>query len=782
VIDNSTSPWETLERQQSAESLVGIARAGRLMLEHASGPLRVTISDVDECVLALVEMAFGKGRDIAFLYPAPAGGVAVLLAAELLLQRFVNGAWSQQAPSVGVLTADTVGAARTWDQLRIATVGARTRLSEVFPAFRCGPDGESPVGRRRVRGVVIGRRFDDWNVDMVVADYLAGPIVGEPSVPTVRVFADPLDPSLAQLAERGGLVWGSWPELRSRRPLEPGSPGRAAFSITSERLEALGAGVHTTLHVISAPAVENGILRLRDDLRTLSAYAGADPPRRLLHGLRVAWHHATTLSTLPCRPSSFDKFAGLPPAAARRTGSFEPEITAWARTLPEDLADIAGVIASDLGDLRAALEERPPFAEELRSAIQADIDTLIVVRTHTAARGFLAEMGADPNSGHVGRFAVCAIRRLYSQGTRDRAIVVGMPPRWDWHRLDSGLSRDLHVLVAGELDAQIGKAMVLNLARERRRWADEKAAGEGWSELTGRDFYIRARPKGDPEVTIVGARDVPVEVDPFAELEGIGIGGPLVVGDEGVEDAVAEETPDGNWVAEVEGFEVCTDAGAIVLAADKLVDVRVDDEILERRARDLEPGMYLLVGRREGRVGLLDAVGERLKSRRPDLVVANLLINDLQATVRRGFIEAGITRAELYRKLVRLGFDKTYFAARGYVDDSGPLAPRDLPDLRRLNDALELGYTDDRVRELFAAVQRRRTFRRAAGKALAAAARGSTSADVTRVDPATGLSVADLRDAVMETRVLEVKPCAELVPVSTLGRLEPRDGGRKGAP
>jgi len=781
VIDEPASPWEELRRQESAESLVAIARAGRLVLQQASGPLRVAISDVDECVLSFVELAFRKRRDIAFLYPAPAGSVAVLLAAELLLQRFVSGAWSQEGPSVGLLTADTVGAARMWDELRIATVGERTRLSEVFPALRCGPEGDSPVGRRRVRGVLIGRRFDDWNVDMVVADHLAGPIDGNPSVPTVRIFADPLDPALDQLAERGGLVWGSWPELRAPRPAGAGSSGRAAFSLTAERLEALVAGVHTTLHVASAPAVENGLLRLRDDLRTLSACAGADAPRLVVHGLRVAWHHVTTLSTLPCRPSSFDKFAGLPPVAARRTGSFEPEITAWARTLPEDLADIAGVIASDIGDLRAALEDHPPFADELRTAVGADIDTVIVVRTHTAARGFLAEVGADPNSGRVGRCTVRAVRRLYLEGTCNRAIVVGMPPRWDWHRLDSGLSRDLHILVASPLDAQIGKAVILALARARRRWAGEAAASQVWQELTGHEFHLPAQPKGDPEVTIIGTRDLPLKEDPFAELDGIGVGSPLVVGDEGVEDAVAEEAPDGTWVTEVESVEVSTDSGVIMLAVDKLVDIRLDDEILERRACDLEPGMYLLIGRREGRVGLLDAVGERLAGRRPDLVVANLLINDLQASVRLAFIEAGITRAELYRKLVRLGFDKTYYAARGYVDDSGPLAPRDLPDLRRLSDALELGYTDRQIGEIFAGVRRRRTFRRAAGRALAAAARGAASADITRVDPATGLSVADLRDAVTETRVLRVKPCGHPVPVSNLGRLEPRGEARKGA-
>ena len=51
--------------------------------------------------------------------------------------------------------------------------------------------------------------------------------------------------------------------------------------------------------------------------------------------------------------------------AARATNSFEPEIAAWARVLPADARDIAGVIASDLGDLRSRMEASPPFLTEL---------------------------------------------------------------------------------------------------------------------------------------------------------------------------------------------------------------------------------------------------------------------------------------------------------------------------------------------------------------------------------------------------------------------------------
>ena len=52
---------------------------------------------------------------------------------------------------MGIVTADTTMAARTWNALRIATTGAREPIAEVFPCYRAGPEGESP-------GVVVDSR------------------------------------------------------------------------------------------------------------------------------------------------------------------------------------------------------------------------------------------------------------------------------------------------------------------------------------------------------------------------------------------------------------------------------------------------------------------------------------------------------------------------------------------------------------------------------------------------------------------------------------------------
>jgi hypothetical protein len=753
-----------------------IAREGRLTRSGAERSSRVYLSPLDESVLSLVDRAIKAGKDLTLVYPAPAGDVCVLLAAQILLLAFLNG---QQLPAVGVLTGDPAGSTRTWNELRIAAPGSRTPLSEVFPCWRCAPDGTPQLGRKRARGVVVGNRFRDWAVDEVVVDHLAGQVEDEIPLTAIHVFADPLDPAISQLASRGSLVWGWSPGELSAwlagAPLSGGNRG-SVFSIGEQRLRTLAAGVDVTIGVAHDQEAEQSIRRLRDDLKTLADLAASGPSQTIDRGIRVAWHHVSTLASLPCRPSDFDRFAGIPPIAARPTNSFEPEIAAWARVLTGDARDIAGVIASDLGDLRARLETSPPFLTELAGVLKDETPTLVVVRTHTAARGLLSAVGIESTGdGSVGNSAIRSVGRLHREGAWPRAVIVGTPPRWEWHKIDSGLSARVRVLVLGDVDARMGVSVLHEIDEARRHWGSPSIRAQTWKQLIGGRV-----PDTPPEVTrryeikVEGLREAPPEVDPFAELEKVLVGGQLTVGQEGVEEGVAEEIEEGKWAAAVEAVEVETDAGVIRLPSARLVDVRIDDKIVDCRAQDLRAGMFLLIGRKAGRVGLLDALAERLKDR-PDLFAATLLVTDLQSNVRRAFQTSRITITQLYERMREAGFSKTYAAARGYVGEGGPLAPRDIEDLRRLNAVLKIGFDDVRIREVFAGVSRLRNFRRAAGRALAAAARGATVAESNAVDPETGLSVADLRDVVLEAEVIRVTSCPELVPMAELDRLEAKE-------
>lgn len=766
------SSWDAALLELGDTALVRIGRERRLVLEDARGPQRVDLSWVDEVALALIDLADARQRDLTIVYPAPAGQVAVLLAAQLLLRQFVDG---NRASSVGLVTADTTMALRTWNALHIATRGDRPPISSVFPSYRAGPDGESPGRGRRLQGVVIGQSCKGWNVDHLVVDRLAGLVRLDTEQASIEVVADPNEPSLRRAETAGRPIWG-WSEadIAGGRALEHRADHTVPFSVASDRLETIASGVEVRLDVARHPQGEAAVARAREDLRVLRSMSPRGVNRNVERGLSIAWHHLTTLTSLPCRPSRFDAFAGLPPMAARPTRSFANELAAWASTLDEDRLEIASILASDIADLRAALELGNPYEEMLRTAVESGDEGVVVTRTRTAAQALLQMLGQPPSAGHAGGLTIRPISGLHRQGSWSRAIVVGEPSPWDWHRILSGLAPVVDVFTLGEASAT-GCAQLIETTRSAwDHWASTEVREHAWRAIVPSPVppapNVGSR---EPRATVAvadGAEYVP-EPDPFESLSSLFDLDPLDVGGEGPDRVLARESDPGDWSAKVAAFAVVTDRGHLLLEAGRSVDVREGPRIEERRPEQLEPGAVLLVGRRQGRVGLLEALEERL-GHRPDLIAARYLLDDYRRLVRKRWDECELTLTGLHRSMVDLGCQKTIHAVRSWVCE-GTMAPQHFDDLERFNAALELGLSEVQLRELFAGVQRRRGFRRSAGRALAAAARDSTLvADDERIDAETGLTVADLREAVVEATVLTIQLCDDLVPMTLIGTLE----------
>ena len=774
----ATAPWDALLLEhESGASLVAIARDRRLVLEDPRGPHWVDLCWVDEAALALVDLAIRRGQGVDLVYPAPAGSVAVLLAAQLLLSRFLATRGIPGAPSysVGLVTADPTMAERVWRQLRIATLGDRAPIEQVLACFRAGPDGESPVGGRRFTGIIIGQACAGWPVDHLVVDHLAGLVSVHSGHASVEVFADPLDPGLRRAEHDGQLLWG-WADsdlARWNDALEIRRDHTVPFSVATERLAAIAAGIDVTVSVARHPDAEAALARVREDLRLLRVLTPERSDRHIERGLSAAWHHLSTLTSLACEPSRFDRFAGLPPWAARATSTFEPELTAWARTLDGDRAEIATILASDISDLRAALDCGNPLGSALAELARDRSEALVVTKTRTASRALLDALGADPDAGAVGALSMCAVGRLHRQGTWPRTVVVGEPAPWDWHRILSGLSTDVTILTLGEVSGRACASAVNNVRAAREWWGSPEVRGRTWRTLLGTDPPPAPAPVVTrPPVVVVDGAEFVAEPDPFEPFDSLFVLDPLDIGEEGPASSVARQLDDGDWAAAVAAVAVTTDRGRVLLEEARSVEVRVGPKIEDRRPLKLQQGDVLLIGRRQGRVGLLEALEERLGDR-PDLLAARMLIDRYHQRVRARFAASGFNFADLHRKLKELGCDKTSFPVRSWVTEGGIMAPRDLGDLRLLCTALDVDMTDVQIGELFACVRRRRVFRRAAGRALAEAARSSTLVeDQRRVDPETGLSIADLRDAVIEAVVLDVCPCEAPVPLTLLGRLE----------
>ncbi len=752
--------------------LVRIGRDRRLVLDEGRGARHVDLCWVDEVALLLVDQAVARQRNLDLVYPAPAGQVAVLLAAELLIGQLLSGVPS---PSLGIVTADATMASRTWNALSIANPGAPASLADVFPCFRSGPDGESPFGQRQFKGILIGQRCSRWPVDLLIVDHLAGPVRVDADQPVIEIFSDPLDPALRKAEEAGELVWG-WSDADvadSNDFLEVAREHTVPFSVAADRLESIARGVAVTIDVARHAEAEAALRRVREDLRELRALSPRGADRHFERGLSVAWHHLSTLTSLPSTPERFDRFSGLPPWAARATRSFMPELSAWASTLAGDAGEIATILASDIGDLRAELDRGNPFETLVKEASRGDVETLVVTRTRTASRSLLDALGVDPDSTGTGCLTVCSMGRLHREGTWPRAIVIGEPSPWDWHRLLSGLSTDLRVFALGDQSARACASTIASEREARNHWGSDSVRRRTWAALleTKPPPSLAINGSARPVLVVDGAEFVP-EPDPFDPFAALFELDPLELGGEGPQSGLARETERGEWTAAVPAVEVVTDHGRLLLEADRTVEVRIEQKIVDRLPEQLRSGDVLLVGRRQGRVGLLEALEERLGDR-PDLLAARLLINHYHELVRTRFRESGLNIVDLHRALTRVGCDKTSVAVRSWIGAGGIMAPRDFADLDRLNAVLGLGMSDTRLRELFAVVQRRRVFRRAAGRALAAAARSATVVeDDLRVDPETGLSVADLKDAVVEATVLSVSRCESPVPLTILGRLE----------
>lgn len=766
-------PWDAqLLDAQAPASLVSIARDRRLVLEDNQGPRWVDLCWVDEVALAVIDLAVARRRSVDLVYPAPAGQVAVLLAAQLLLHQFVLG---ERSPSLGLVTADTTMAVRIWAALRIATSGDRAPVTDVFPCFRSGPEGESPFGGRRFQGLLVGQRCVGWPVDLLIVDHLAGPVRVDADQPSVEVFSDPLDRALSRAEDDGRLVWG-WSDsdvASFNANLEVQRDRTVSFSVAADRLGVIAHGVGVTVIVSGHPEAEASVARGREDLRLLRTMSPGRSDRHIERGLSIAWHHLATLTSLPCRPQRFDRFAGLPPWAARATHTFEQELSAWASTLSGDAAEIATILASDIGDLRVALERGNPFETELKRALDHGVETLVVTRTRTASRALLDALGADPDGDRIGCLTVTHVGRLHRQGTWPRALVLGEPPPWDWHRMLSGLSVDVEVHVLGQEAARSCVSMVTAVREAREHWGSPEVRGRTWRELVGSEPPpIGMSPVASHRSVVVeGGTDYALEPDPFDEFSSLFDLDPFDLGGEGPISGLARERQGGEWDAEVDAVDVSTDQGRVLLEAGRAVEVRVGSKIVDRRPAELQAGDALLVGRQKGRVGLLEALEERL-GHRTDLVAARLLVDSYHDLVRIRFAESGLTVSALHGEMTNLGCDKTSAAVRDWVT-AGTMAPQQFEDLGWLNTALNLGMSDGRLRELFAGVQRRRGFRRAAGRALSGAARSSTVVgDDRQVDAETGLSIADLRDAVIEAVVISVVLCERPVPFTLLGRLE----------
>ena len=250
--------WDaTLLEDQALASLVRIARERRLVLENGHGPQWVDLCWVDEVALALIDLAQEHDQSSPSSIPPRRARSPCSWPRSCSC---TSSCTATGSPSVGIVTADTTMAARTWNALRIATTGAREPIAEVFPCYRAGPEGESPwrwsstPGRHHrpaVQGLAGGpprRRPSRW------------PRARRYPPTRDRDVRRPPRPWPPPIEEAGaahlGMVGGGSHQCKTA--LSFVRAYTVPFSVASDRLETMAHGVEVSLRVAPAPRSGSG--------------------------------------------------------------------------------------------------------------------------------------------------------------------------------------------------------------------------------------------------------------------------------------------------------------------------------------------------------------------------------------------------------------------------------------------------------------------------------------------------------------------------------------------
>ena len=122
-------------------------------------------------------------------------------------------------------------------------------------------------------------------------------------------------------------------------------------------------------------------------------------------------------------------------------------------------------------------------------------------------------------------------------------MVVGEPPPWDWHRILSGLSTNVEVLVLGEEAANSSVSRIAATRSAGERWGGTDVRARTWRALVGSEppplpaFAENAV----ASVTLLDGAEYHPEPDPFDELSSLFNLDPIDFGGEGPRSGAARE-------------------------------------------------------------------------------------------------------------------------------------------------------------------------------------------------------------------------------------------------
>ncbi|MGW2607616.1 DISARM anti-phage system protein DrmE domain-containing protein [Streptomyces mirabilis] len=773
--------------------LSDVVRRGKLRRRVSGvGVRKFGATRFDMELLEAVDAASAREVPLALVIPLPAADTPVALGAASLVAQIVR---TGSLDVTATVVSKRLSQRAAYDRLYIDS----QRLADFIPRARLTTDGKVEVVGGPVRDRA-GRLVLTSDIDRVsgrgalVIDGTAADVGDlEPRLrqcgDLVYITDTPFDSNLDAIREAGGVVWAfdppSFTDLAA--PFNP-SEATGEFAASSELLHVTALASRVVRAPEAATSLDQALSGTWKALGRLAAVTGGSENLAMTHAVRWAWGVLSTFSLSVTTPSSYDACVQRGPFSVL-LGDATSHARAVSRQSAGPTRDAWAMVADGFADIYEAARERPKFAlvqDWVREEAGQRGTGMVVTRNQSAVAALTADLNESPLVPHgwAERIQVVSVRDLacgrVSGLPVSSMLITGPLPRAYASLLAAPAATRLLVTAAGEWEAgraaRQARTTFLALAELRAKTATESAVRLGTHPIVvrpaGPDIVVRL------DTTVVKGTDVARGVND-SPWEPFGLDVLKVLARTGAVGSDAAETPpparggDGDSSARVDAITVeFADGRAMLMDPNDVVYRKRQKNTRQVAAKSLQTGDVVALVDAAARRNLFDSIIDVL-SELPTYAPLAALITFWHERVAR-VSYSGWTYREILAAM-RRNADPTTITSEQTIGTwvrGNSEGPEDAADVRRFAEAVGDTELLRRAGPVGKALCTSRTIHRTVGRWLSGQITGARMDDHDAlIDPALGIHVADLLEAVTLHRVTAVQAKLARVPASAIGVL-----------
>ncbi|MFE9633264.1 hypothetical protein [Streptomyces sp. NPDC006463] len=773
--------------------LSDVVRRGKLRRRVSGvGVRKFGATRFDMELLEAVDAASARKVPLALVIPLPAADTPIALGAASLVAQIVR---TGSLDVTATVVSKRLSQRAAYDQLYIES----QRLADFIPRARLTTDGKvevigGPVRDRSGRLILTSELERVSGRGALVIDGTAtdvgdlGPLLHRDQ-DLVYITDTPFDSNLDAISKAGGIVWAFDPPSLGDLAA-PFNPDEAIgeFAASSELLRATAMAERVVRAPEAATSLDQALSGTWKALGRLAALTGGSGNLAMAHAVRWAWGVLSTFSLSVTSPTSYDARVSRGPFSVL-LGDVTSHAQAVSRQSAGSARDAWAVVADGFDDIYEAARERPKFAlvqDWVREEAGRRGTGMIVTRNQSAVAALTADLHESPLVPHgwAERIRVVSVRDLACGRVSGLPVlsmlVTGPLPRAYASLLAAPVATRLLVTAAGEWEAgraaRQARTTFLALAELRGKTAMESAVRLGTDPIVVRpaDAHVVVR----LDTTVIKVTDVARDVDD-SPWEPFGLDVLKVLARIGSAGSDAAETPPpvhgggSGSRARVDAITVeFGDGRAMLMHPNDMVYRKRQKNTRQVAAKSLHAGDVIALVDATARRNLFDSVIDVL-SELPVYAPLAALIAFWHERVER-VSSSGWTYREILAAM-RRNADPTTITSEQTIgtwvrgDSEGPEDPA---DVRRFAEAVRDTELLRRANPVGKALCTSRTIHRSVGRWLSGQITGArVNDDDALIDPALGIHVADLLEAVTLHRVTAVHAKLARVPASAIGIL-----------